>query len=141
MSVRLTELNPFSLKMTKELDSFLEYDAMNWKVKFLWYGAKSWTFCSNMTKRIGPFFSNITPRNELFSKYDSQNWFFFWIWPTELNFSYYYWKNWTPFSDKTRRIELFFVEYDSTDWTLFKLTQRIEIFLNVIHRVFSRKWL
>ena len=31
--IRLTELNPFSLNMTKELDPlFLEYDAKNWTV-------------------------------------------------------------------------------------------------------------
>ena len=54
-SVRLTELNPFSLNMTKELDSFiLEYDAKNgtlyflnktqknWTVKFLEYDSKKW---------------------------------------------------------------------------------------------------
>ena len=55
------------------------------------------------------FFLNMTQRIELFFWYDS--------------------KNWTHFSDMTQRIELFLLfQYDSTNWTLLKWTQRIGIF-------------
>ena len=84
--ISLTELNPFSLNMTKELDSF-----------FL-----------NLTQRIGPFFQ---------------------IWLQEMNFFQNMTHRIEPFFlNLTHRIELFLVEYDSTNWTLFLLTQRLVFF-------------
>ena len=106
---------------------FFEHDAKNWTLHFL-----------NMTPRIGPFFKIWLKELNSFCWYDSKKWTLFEIWLTEWNFflnlthriepfSKYNWKNWTPFSDKTRRIELFFwirlkelniFEYDSKNLTL-----------------------
>ena len=46
----------FSWVWRKELNPlFLEYDAMNWTVKFLEFDTKNWSFFLNVTQRIGPF--------------------------------------------------------------------------------------
>ena len=108
----------FSWIWRKELNPlFLEYDAINWTVKFLKYDAKNWTF----------FFSK---------KYDSKKWTFVKIWLKELNLFFsmtqrielFFWydsKNWT-LSDKTRRIELFFCWIRLNKLNLLLLTQKIE---------------
>ena len=108
--IRLTELNPFSLNMTKELDSY-----------FL-----------NMKQGIEPFnfwiwlkelnFLHMTQRMELFFEYDSKNWTifllrnmihwkepFFQTWLKELNPSVQHdSKNWILHS----------AQHDSQYWTL-----------------------
>ena len=93
--------------------------------------------------------------NPLF-QYDPKNWTFFYTWLKELNLFLHesnnwtplkYSKNWTCFWNVTQRIEPFFLECDSKNWTFFfwmwpkelnfffaffflkKKTQRIELFL------------
>ena len=104
-SVRLTELNLFSLNMTKELDSYF-LNMTQWIEQLNFF---------NMTQRIGPFVLIWRKELDPFFKYDSKKWTFFKIWLTKLNF--WIWPT---------ELNLFF-EYDSQNWTFFfNMTERIE---------------
>ena len=105
-SVRLTELNLFSLNMTKELDSYF-LNMTQWIEQLNFF---------NMTQRIGPFVLIWRKELDPFFKYDEKNWTLFKIWLTKLNFFEFDPQNWT-----------FFFEYDSQNWTFFfNMTERIE---------------
>ena len=108
-SVRLTELNLFSLNMTKELDSYF----------------------FNMTQRIGPFVQIWRKESDLLFKYDSKKWTFFKKWLTKLtvfefdsqNWTFFFEfesQNWTFFFKKKERIEPL-SKYDSKNY-IFDLT-------------------
>ena len=105
-SVRLTELNLFSLNMTKELDSYF-LNMTQWIEQLNFF---------NMTQRIGPFVRIWRKELDTSFKYDSKKWTFVKIWLTKLNFFEFDPQNWT-----------FFFEYDSQNWIFFfNMTERIE---------------
>ena len=100
------------------------------------------------TQRIEPSFHKcLEELNFLKKKHDSQNWTIFPCdsrnWTLLSNMSH---RNWTFLFYMTQRIEPFFFEYDSKNWTLFFwiLTQRIELFVFRIWRkelnLFSWIW-
>ena len=97
-SVRLTELNLFSLNMTKELDSYF-LNMTQWIEQLNFF---------NMTQRIGPFVRIWRKELDTSFKYDSKKWTFVKIWLTKLNFFEFDPQNWTFFLNMTHRIEPFF---------------------------------
>ena len=143
--VWLKELKPFSLNMTQRIETFFfEYDAENWclflflpqrietfsslpqMIELFFFknfiDSKNWTFFSDMTQRneirkkkrlkeLNLFFWNMTYRIEplLFSL----------IWFKELNF---------VSKKKTQKIEIFFFNNDSKDWTLCKRLIELSLF-------------
>ena len=136
-SVRLTELNLFSLNMTKELDSYF-LNMTQWIEQLNFF---------NMTQRIGPFvliwrkeldpffqiwlqemnfFQNMTHKIEFFWIWPTELNLFFWIWLTELNLFFQYdWKNWTLIKIWLEELNFWFdlknwlLENESNNWTLF----------------------
>ena len=95
---RLTEFNPLSSNMTKELAFFLEYDAQNW------------TFKKKICLELNLFFFKIRLKHlNTFWKYDSKNsTLYFWLDSKYWTFYFEYGsKNWTLFY-VTQRMFFFF---------------------------------
>ena len=124
----------FFLIWLKELNTF-----------FIWFRELNFFFLKNIDSKNWTFFFNMTQKIE----YDSKDWIFFWfnmthriffqknvsknctlffsVWLRQLNPLFEHVSmTWTLF-DATQRIEPFFFEYDSQNWTL--------CFLNMIHRI------
>ena len=141
----LKELTSFS-HMTQRIELFILKRTMTQRIEPIFNTTRSIDFSNKiMTQRIQPFglkinitlgidlfflvydskiFQNMTLRTELFFfKCDSKNWTFFWTLLEELYRICYVFKNWSLFSNKTPRIELFlrdskvlFFKYDSKNW-------------------------
>ena len=138
---------------------------------WIWLKELNLFLFSNVTQRMNPFFSqnvsiehlfhmsyfftrlkelnlflNVTQKNWFFFEYDSKNWtFFFFPWLKELNCSE---KTQRLIFYKTQRIEPFFFEYDvfynEINPFSLSMTQRIELFLNMIRKswtIFFWIWL
>ena len=136
---RLTEMNPSSLNMTKELDSF----SWVWRKEldpFSKYDRKKWIFFFEIWLKE---FCCMNPRMEIFLvrvkelnffEYDSWNWtlfffFFFWTWLKERNPFFSDWKNWILIM--TLRTQFFHM------WQKFflNITRKIEPFLLCLQKL------
>ena len=139
----LQELNLlFFVHDSKNWTFFFKFDSKNWTL-FFWNttqriecDSKNCTFFPMWLKELNfflmwlkelNFFCNVTQKIELFFILltlfsDSMNWTFL--------FFEFYSKNWTFFLNMTPRIESFFFEYDSMNWTCFyKWLNELNLFL------------
>ena len=140
------------LSLTQRIGPFVQIRRKNWTLFQIWLqemsiffkkkkDSQNWFFL-NLTHRIEPFFLTLTHRIEFCKKVLNELNSFFLVWLNQLN-------SLSP--DPTQRIEPplltrleelnSFVDYDSTKWTLFLLTQRIEIFSMWFKESFSQQWL
>ena len=135
-SVWLKELSAFKKYYSMNWIFFFQYYSKTWAFFSHNMTFKNWTFLKNMTQRIELFKCDLEPRiilqfdsnNWIWIKalnppfqYDSKNWTLFWTWLTETFLSYnnskncfvkkydsQNVKNWTFFSQMTRRLDFSF---------------------------------
>ena len=144
--VWLKELSRVSKKDSKNVTlvkGLIELNLFSWTS--CQYDSKSWSLFFNMTRRIEPFlFSNVTQRIVFFKMLKELNlssiWITFWHSRIELFFFDQYdsksrissqkmTQSVEPFRNMTHRIEFFWNEKDSQNWTLL-FTHRSEPFFS-----------
>ena len=125
------ELKLFSLNMTQRIEPFFFFTAKNWN--FFFFAANDWVFFFKilLTQRI-ELFCLIWLKEMKSEKNDSKSWTCFFdmtyriepllfslIWLKELNF---------VSKKETQKIEIFFFNNDSKDWTLCKRLIELSLF-------------
>ena len=144
--IRLKELNFFQIWL-KDLNLSFWHDSKFWTFFFGEHDSKNWTFFNEydsifpkkkLTQRIETFC--MTLELNFLSKNDSKCWFFQKYDPTELQLF---------FEIMTQRIEFLecdsknwtFWNYNSQNWTVFFVTQRIELFCCVLLKELNFFWM